>query len=345
MICGTLSTGLTEKTSLFFTSSNSSFCGSVRQSSILRSYYFSSISNDNCPASPVTNTNFTNKKCSYSSGGHSFTNCSWNNNGLSSSGGAIHLRCASSQPLISLTVDYCSFFHCHETGEVGGGAIYAEFIGSGTVQNSFFYDCKCGWNTTGPEGAGVLLDYIHTLPLIRCCSFISCTTADDGGGCGIWHSHSSITYAVDSCRFIKCTGTHESNSKGGGIMIYSNSDFITCRNCLFYACETNDQGGGIYITHQSGTSVQPISFSFFRDNQSGEGRDIYLYQFDDTPQPILFSFSYESENGKVSPRSDTWLPQCSMCFVNSNSDGRSDNLGQTKHTCLDVITHTCYIFY
>ena len=287
----------------------------MRHSNILRSSQNSIISNDECSNSKIEGKPFTQQKCSDNTSSHSFTHCSWNNNGLTSNGGAIHLRCDSSQPLISLTVDDCTFLHCYETGEVGGGAIYAEFIGSATVKNSFFYDCKCGWNTTGPEGAGALLDYIHSLPFIQCCSFISCTTGDDGGGCGIWYSHSVITYVVDSCRFISCKGTHQTSSQGGGIMIYGNNDFIACTNCLLYACETKYRGGGIYISYPSETTVQPITFCFFQGNKSGKGRDICFEKFSSTPQAITHSFSFEAATGRVFGGSDNWLPHAR----NSNS--------------------------
>ena len=294
---------------MFIISSNSSFIECMRHSHILSFPQYSIPSNDECTNTEVKDKPYSGQKCSDNSTSHSFIRCSWDNSPHTSNGGAIHLRCASPQPSISLTVDKCTFLHCHETNGVGGGAIYAEYISTAMVENSLFYDCECVWNTTGPEGAGALLNYIYTRPFIKCCSFISCTTGDDGGGCGIWYSNSSNIYGVEFCRFIRCKGTHETSSEGGGIMIYGNTDFVSCTNCLFYACETKDQGGGIYIQYPTGTSVKPITFCFFRENQSGNGRDVCFDGFNTTPQAIIYSFSCESADGKIDGGPDNWLPR------------------------------------
>ena len=148
---------------------------------------------------------------------------------------------------------------------------------------------------------------MNTLPLIQYCSFVSCFSGDDGGGCGIWYSYSSITYVVDSCRFIKCKGIADDNSEGGGIMMYGNNEFITFTNSLFYACSAPVNAGGAYL-QKCGPIVKPIKFCFFRDNKSNGARDLKFSLFDTTPQPITHSFSYESDGGKVVGGSDSWLP-------------------------------------
>ena len=251
---------------------------------------------------------FTQQKCSNNSTSHSFIHCSWDNSGLVSNGGAIHLCCDSSQPLISLTVDECTFQHCYETSSDGAGAVYAQNIGISIVENSFFYDCKCATNTLFPEGAGVLFNYIRTSPLIKLTFFLSCITGDDGGGCGIWYSNSSITYVVDSCRFIKCKGTTDNGCQGGGIIIAHCTTFIACTNCLLCACEAKHQGGGIWIMCPTGAPISPITFCFFHENQSDNGRDVYFQDFDSVLPAIAHSFSFESTSGRVGAQSDDWLP-------------------------------------
>ena len=153
------------------------------------------------------------------------------------------------------------------------------------------------------------MNYIHTFPLIKSCSFISCVSGGDGCGCGIRNSHSSTTYAGDSCRFIKCKGIKDSDSEGGGIMFYLNKNFVTCTNCLFYTCNDPKTGGGMSIYPSSDTPMKPINFCYFRENKSKGARDIYFSQSDSTIQAIIHSFSSESSSGKVVGGSDNWLLQ------------------------------------
>ena len=293
---------LTEKTKLLFISSNSSFSECVRNSD-MRQYHIPSVTpNDDCPSTPVTNREFKPIKCTYSSGSHSFIQCTWDNSERTSNGGAIHYRLTANtkDSSTSLTVDKCTFLHCKEADPIDGGAIYTAYIGTVSVSNSHFLDCKSGSGETGAEGGGVLCYFISVLPLIRSCTFLFCTTGDDGGGCGIWFSNSSLAYAVDSCRCIKCQGTHIDNSQGGGIMLAWNDMFITITNCLLSACETKYQGGGIWMSYPSGTSVRPLTFCFFSENKSGYGRDVQFINFPSDAEAITHSFSTEpSISGSV----------------------------------------------
>ena len=278
----------------------------------------SMISNDDCPASPVTNTKFTNKKCNSFSGSHSFIHCSWDNSGLTSNGGAIH--CAFSddtqKPSISLTIEQCIFSHCHETStECGGGAVSAEYISAARIESSYFYDCECGANSSLANGGGVLLNYLYSYPSIRRCSFLSCVSGDDGGGCGIWYCNSSVMYVVDSCRFIQCSAVDASSSAGGGLMIAWNEDSVTITNCLFYSCSCLGAiwgGGGIWINRPSNTDVSPITFSFFCQNIAEKGRDVLLVSFPSSPQAIIHSFSFEAQSGRLEGGPDDWLPLASL---------------------------------
>ena len=301
-----LGSGPRNQTPLSSLSSNSSFTECVRNTHSLVSSYHPPISNNVCPASPVQDQTFIKYKCDGGSGTHSFKHCSWDNNGLTSAGGAIHIVFSESQSSISLSVSQCIFLHCHETS-TDGGAVYARNIASASVSDSLFFDCECG-TQVGKEGGGICLNGMSEQPLIKLCSFVSCMSADDGGGCGIYTSKCNMNYAINSCCFIKCKSTHRSNGEGGGICIYTNKHFITCTNCLLRACETLYQGGGIWMDFPSSTTLKPITFCFFQENKAGSGIDVFLRGFSSSSQAIIHSFSFESSTGRVKGGSDDWLP-------------------------------------
>ena len=282
----------------------------MRHSHNLLSSHHSSVSNVACPDSSVEDQNFVNNKCDGGSGTFSFKHCSWNNSGLSSHGGAIHLVYSSPQSSISLTIVDCSFLHCHETGDVGGGAISAKCIGTATVNNSLFYDCRCGMTPTWEDGAGILFYYIYTLPLIKYSSFVSCISSDDGGGCGIWYGNSSVNYAVDSCHFIKCKGTHATSSEGGAVIIFQNQMHIGLSNSLLHDNHAF-YGGALDLCDSSLSDFNhPVIFSFFNRNSvpsNGFGNDVYLSG--PLPKhPLLHCFSTPSLV-RVYNGNDDWLPQ------------------------------------
>ena len=298
---------LTQNIHLSFISSHSSFTECVRHSDIPLVSLQVSIPNIACAEFPVENQNFIKYKCDSGSGTHSFTNCSWDNTGLSSDGGAIHLIFSEPHSSISLCVSQCTFLHCHETGSVDGGAVYARSIGTTSVSNSFFYDCECG-SYINNGGAGICFDAISKHPSIIRCTFISCTTADDGGGCEIWYSKADSVYAIDSCVCIRCKGTHVSDSQGGWIMISHNTDPITCTNSLLTACETKKQGGGIWINYPADKFVKPVIFCFFHENKSPSGKDVCFYEYRSDIQPILYSFISDCCDKRVGGGSNNWLP-------------------------------------
>ena len=277
----------------------------MRNSYTLLSSHHSLISNVACPDSPVQNQNFFKQKYDTGSGTHSFTRCSWDNSGLTSGGGAIHIVFSESHSSISLTVDDCNFLHCKESNSVGGGAISIKYIGSADIENSVFYDCECGISSDGPESAGILLLYLYSYPLIKSCSFISCTTGDDSGGCGIYCSNSTSPYAIDSCRFIKCKGTDTSSSEGGGAAIGENFMHVGVSNSLF-----NENhavfGGAVEIWEDYLSSFQyPFKFCFFNNNTATKGNDIC---FASTPAqyPFLHCLS-TTASSRVYNGDDNWL--------------------------------------
>ena len=305
------------KTHISFTSSNSSFQECVRNHLSEHSLFssFSSQSNSACSPSPIEDQQFSNENCTYSSGSHTFIDCSWNNTGRTNTGCAIYFVRTTTDSTASLSVTRCSFFHCHSSGSVGGGGICVNQIGSAHISESIFFDCSCG-SYNSLEGGGIMLSRMYTQPFIQTCTFISCSSCDDGGGCAIYYSNSSLTYVINSCPFIKCKGVDKSSSQGGGFLVYSNKHFIACTNCAFYACDAPHQGGGIWIDLPSGTTMKRITFCFFHENQSGSGRDIYFRDFSSSTQAIIHCFSFESTTGRVFGGQDTWLPQGSIYFLN-----------------------------
>ena len=290
---GILCSGLTSKTKHSFTSYNSSVTDCVKDSYIISSSPFIS-SNPNCPDLLIENQHYTQYKCDNILTNHSFLHCSWDNSPRASNGGAIHLLCNSPQPLIYLTVDDCDFFHCKESGSVIGGAIFAKYIGVVVVENSLFYDCACGVGISVSEGAGVFLYFLTSYPFLKSCSFLSCTSADDGGGSGICTCNSFLTYAVDSCNFINCKATHPQSGQGGGISIGDNKVFVSCCNCLFCACEAKLEGGGLWIDCVHASTDKKISFCFFSDNKSGGPVDICFYMFSPVYEIVQHCFSSSS---------------------------------------------------
>ena len=297
----------------------------------LSSYIHPSISNVVCPGSPIEDQSFVAYKCDSGSGTHSFTSCSWNNNGLSSNGGASHLIYTSPHPSISLTVNQSTFLHCHETGAVDGGAIYVKDINTASVSNSFFYDCECGSNI-GHEGGGLCYAYLSSNPSIVRCTFIYCVSADDGGGCAIWHSQSQTSNAVDSIHCINFKGLSETGSEGGGIYIYGNNKYITCTNCLFAECSTKYVGGALVLS-KSAATTEPLMFCFFHNSATKYGNDIFYYYSPTLTTYILYSLSTSpphricyvlKESDWTTPQQfkydDDWLPQANINAKLTSSD-------------------------
>ena len=103
--------------------------------------------------------------------------------------------------------------------------------------------------------------------------------------------NSLLTYVIDSCCFIKCRGTGDNDSQGGGIYFYGNNHFITCTNCLFALCNSSYHGGGIVISYPAGTSIKPLIFCYFHENTAQYGNDIFFYYFSNPSEAILHCLS------------------------------------------------------
>ena len=156
-------------------------------------------------------------------------------------------------------------------------------------------------------------------PLIKSCLFLSCTSGDDGGGCGIYYSQSSLLYAVDSCRCIKCKGIASPNNEGGGMCLSGNDNFISCTNCLLYACEAPSNAGGIFLDCNYATNEKKITFCFFTENKSDGAIDVCVWRQSQNFVPLSHCFTTstgktvgEYENTK--DHSD-WLPHGYIIFL------------------------------
>ena len=250
---------------------------------------FSSYSSSVCSPSPIEDQHFSNENCTYSSGSHRFIDCLWDNAQNINSGCAIYFVLSSADSSASLNIKRCSFSHCHATGNVAGGGMHVQHINSVTLSESFFFDCSCG-TYEYMEGGGVLLSYLHSQPLIKDCLFLQCVSSDDGGGCGIYYCSSSITYVVDSSRFIQCQGTDSSNSEGGGIHLCHNTDPVTCTNCLICGCNAPYEGGGAWIDYPSSTNTNLVTFCLFKDNTaSSYGNDVILFNTEENTLTHCFT--------------------------------------------------------
>ena len=241
----------------------------------------------------------------------------WNNEGLINQGCAISFQGPSDAPSGTLEVDKCSFFHCHSS-DVGSGGVFAHCISSASVSDSIFFDCSCSEAST-QEGGGVFMGNLSGKPLVQSCSFISCTSGDDSGGCGIWYCSSSLTYSVDFCRFITCKAAHPESGQGGGAVLAWNEQFVPLKNCLFFSCDAVSEGGGLWIDCRYATNDRKFVFCFFSQNTADSGKDVCVWRFPLNYVPLLHCFTtstgktvgeYENTN-----EHNNWLPQGTLSFV------------------------------
>ena len=297
---GILCSGLTEKTKLSFISSNSSFTECKTNHLSGHSFFssFSSHRNSACSPSPIEDQQVSNENCTYYSGSHTFINCSWDNAESINTGCAIYFLLYSPDSSASLNIKRCSFFHCHSSGTVAGGAIHVQYIHSITISASVFYDCSCG-SYESFEGGAILLSYINSQTSIKDCLFLFCESPDDGGACGIYYCDSSLLYTVDSCCYIQCKGIEDGNSQGGGIMFFQNPGNQASTNCLFSKLEAY-YGGAIYLNLPNYIPNSfPVKFCFFNKNSkltTGYGNDACFYELTPNNHDAMFEHSFSTSD-------------------------------------------------
>ena len=226
-----------------------------------------------------------------------------------------------------------------------------ERMGKVSIIESIFKSCEAkAQDDYG--GGGIEILSVNAPPQISGCSFASCSTLWDAGGVGVWYSYSPETNSkvICNCHIISCKGDSSNPySECGGSRVFCNHYNVGLSNTLFSHC-SNYRGGALEIQLPLTVSTPAITFCLFHANDAtGSGKDIWCSS---NSNPISHTFTTSTGNNRIYPehwdnmtQQDNWLPQGSIYFADSNSDGRSDDLGQTKHTWLDVNIHTSYLFY
>ena len=318
---GIICSGLTQKTILYFLSSNSSFNECVRkqnqhtirtnQNNALRSVQVNSPCSDtyweeclSVSRQRVTSaTSFTFKKCIFNS---------LSDTSGDGGGGAIYYSSPSIETYTSLLVASCSFSEC---SALDGGALYLSTLSTFELQNSLFYKCSSTLDIYEHGGGSVWITNIQQQLSLLENDFISSTCLASGGGvliqeCSALISSSSVLL---SCRFVDCTAT-DASPDGGGVCIWNNSQTIGISTCLFSLCNSDDDGGAIrHKLDDYEADSFPIRFCFFDKNTANSGNDI---QFNILPSdaPCLYCFS-PSESPRVGTYGEiyyntdySWLP-------------------------------------
>ena len=298
---GIICSGLSKKTQLSFTSSNSSFTECERKYSL---YTLSSFpSNNNCYSSPYKECQFSphSQEPSLSTAFVTFISCTFNDF-ISSSGAAI---CFTSGD--TLSVDQCSFTDCKSTHSFehyeGAGGVLSNCGSLLSVTSSTFISC-----VSESFGGGVLATKDCKYATVSLCSFFTCT-ANHGGGVSVFFGPSS---SVSSCRFLCCTA----DAIGGGLYHDSKTPcFFTASNLLFTENTANyngDRGGGGFEDRRNSDYSITISFFFFNDNKapSGVGNDLSMHYIPLIGNDILHCFTTTSSRSFWNKDShDTnWLP-------------------------------------
>ena len=255
---GILCSGLTEKTKLSFTSSNSSFIECVRI--INPSSSNSLVSGCITTASALcVNTSRNTLQLNHD---HSIISCEFTSiSSLVQRGGVIYLSSSSDSDTSTLRINTCLFQHCNTTGNYvhldGGGAIY---IDSGTllsITSTTFLDCS-----TKSYGGAVYAQHNITSSVVSFCSFIKCRANHGGGFMTVYGPTSSIS----SSRFISCSAQrfggsmyHDSKTAQGTLIL---SDSLFTNNKA--DSQTNSsRGGGAFEDYRANIYKSKYSFSFF----------------------------------------------------------------------------------
>ena len=307
--------GLIEKMSLSFTSSNSSFTECVRD--YIPHHSFPSNSASAIPTCSINGTLSTEPSCNLSQhneltskGSYVFTSCIWT--GCSAAkGGAIYATHSES----TLTVTSCTFNSCESSDDLGGG-IYTKDLNIIEITNSKFVSCK-NTQQKGPDdggGAAYLLNTKVSLS-IHYSDFINCLTAADGGGLNLFNHSPTSLDSFESLRFIGCKSTPwGSGREGGAFQLNGNSFASQFINSLIVDCSANT-AGGLWIAPRSLHSGATIRFCLFHGNDASTttGKDIYLEHI--STVPTLHSFTTSPGNTRVYPpnwnsveQRDNWLP-------------------------------------
>ena len=326
---GILCSGLTTKTKLSFSSSNSSFTECVRKhkASLIQSYH--GINNSDC-----SHYSAESQRCMYS-----HTHVEWSQRGeylfehsdfleceSESNGGAILVEgTEDTVDQITLQVTDCTFIRCvvraNAYPDSTGGAVCARLIRDATVSSSVFSFCS------SPGGGAVMMKSLSHQPLVEHSSFISCVapfdtdrgrlssgTDADGAAIDIYTCFSIDPTVIRSCSLL-CS---HSDDGGGAVFLFRPVNSMGCNNILFSSGIGGSRGGGIALYFVQNSIDYPLRFCFFYNNKcnnSTEGHDVCLCDYPTSLTKVfLHCFSATKSTPRVGveecilDKSD-WLPQ------------------------------------
>ena len=297
---GIICTGLTDKTKLSFTSSNSSFNECVSNSHA--SVHFNSIITPNDPSCFIDRIPATSPACNASSHNtlndgskYKFSFCNWNSCGAPGGSGAA-ITCTGSSTV--LIVERCSFISC--SADIEGGAIHTSSINTLDVSLSFFHEC-CTTATMNDHGSGAIWIYgiQQKLTLLEN-SFISCTSKASGGAFTVWNCLADIEGEdIRESRFLDCNAT-DTSPDGGAVWIWTNNALIGLSTCLFSVCNSYYGGGLDHYLSNYDSGTYPIRFCFFNKNTGIYGNDVLLYKLSPSnSSPILLHCFSTSDSPRI----------------------------------------------
>ena len=346
---GTLCSGLTEKTSLSFISSNSSFTKCVRNNApFLYSHkIFPSITDFPSP-SPFCSLDEDSTPCNTSSRNILssekdilFTFCEWRDITLTEEeeGGAaiqFHSTTANSK----LTISHCLFISL-TTMKGYGGAVDIQDVSDASVSSSSFSNCN-RMDADEGGGGGVSFLRVRCQPLIKECTFFSCFSKDCGG---VAEFRSCYAEAANIFHDNVCANCIARNDAGGALTLVHVESTMQCSNSLFCFCETDLYGGALFLYYPTSVDdIHTLLFCFFKDNIGEYGNDIIL-RTNYPSEPFLHCLSATKEKrvyyfpGSSFLYGNNWLPLTNI-NVDLHSVGTINRTTYThKHTDNDKYIH------
>ena len=298
---GIICSGLTDKTQLSFTSSNSSFAECVRQ------HISSSFSHSNSQCTTATFSQdsaceYSGRGLSYSSGTNTFKNVEFKRCYASiDHGGAI--KCTGG----TLTVIFSSFSSCNAVGK-NGGAIYASSLSLFSLRNSVFD--SCGGNYQVDSGGAIALNAV-TSPTICESLFFKCKSNENSGAIDMRSSGNDPKDLPIQCSFFLQCECLNGQWPSGGVIEATRNNCGYFSSALFSSCQSND-GGALFLDPPLYT--HSICFSFFTRNSATNnyGMDAYFRYNNDQINIFFHSFSTTSSNRVFDVATDqhktNWLP-------------------------------------
>ena len=320
---GIICSGLTDKTTLSFTSSNSSFAECVRNQSSYpesKSLYFSNDDiNHDCPHYVAEG------KCLYETdavtlsdgGNYIFTDSEFNTCHNSGWGGAID------QIDGDLTIKRCIFDRC--SCDHRGGAVSFRSSGTCIQEDNLYTRCWSAFRVGAFDSYQVGKNPTH--------HHSRCTYTDvSAQSYAIFCIEYSPSVTVESCRYIN--GQSQRIDYAGTVVNFEAQGAIVYLDCLFAENRAPNSGGLSFLGTETidGASLS-VKFCFFINNLDLDGgayeiyfahkaaayanKDLIIHSFSATPNTKVFI-----ENHAEGPDHD-WLPKGTLSYLNT-WDGDND---------------------